>query len=153
MVKIVDFTEEHIEQARNIAEENYENERKFVDILPVMGELPDFSPFAKNGLGVSAFDKEKMIGYLCCFEPFENAFGTTNDTGVYSPVHGSGIVESNHKNIFARMYQEAAQKWVNSNITNHAITFYTHNNSIQNQLYRYGFDLRCYRCNSSDGRA
>jgi ribosomal protein S18 acetylase RimI-like enzyme len=41
------------------------------------------------------------------------------------------------------MYRAAAQKCVNSNITNHAITFYAHNGSIQNQLYRYGFGLRC----------
>jgi hypothetical protein len=143
MITIVDFVEEHIEQAQNIVKENYENERKCVDILPQINELPDFSQLAKNELGVSAFDGEKMVGYLCCFGPFENAFGTTNDTGVYSPVHGNGIVESDHKNIFARMYQAAAQKWVNSNITNHAITFYAHNGSIQNQLYRYGFGLRC----------
>jgi hypothetical protein len=41
------------------------------------------------------------------------------------------------------MYQEAAKKWIALKATSHAITFYPHKDSIQNQLYRYGFGLRC----------
>jgi len=140
---ITDFNENHIEQAINIAKENYTNERKNVNVLPEITEFPNFSTFAKNGLGVSAFFGEKMCGYLCCYGPFEKAFGTTNAIGVWSPLHGNGIIDSEYKNIFARMYQEAAIKWVNLKATSHAITFYAHNNLLQNQLYRYGFGLRC----------
>lgn len=146
MIKILDFTEEHIIEAQIIAKNNYENERKYIGILPEIKELPDLSPFVKNNLGVSAFDDEKMIGYLCCFGPFghtNGAFGTTNDIGVWSPIYGNGIIECNYKNIYAKMYQEAAEKWVSFGVTNHAITFYAHNSLIQNQLYRYGFGLRC----------
>jgi GNAT superfamily N-acetyltransferase len=143
MLKIVDFTENHIEQAQNLARENYKNERKCIDILPENIEIQDFSPFVENRLGVSAFDGENMIGYLCCYGPFENAFGTTDAIGIWSPLHGNGIIESEYKNAFARMYQEAAEKWVKINATSHAITFYAHNKSTQNQLYRYGFGLRC----------
>jgi len=100
-------------------------------------------PIGKNGLGVSAFDDSKMVGYLCCYDPFEKAFGTTNAIGVWSPIHGNGIIDSEYKNVFCRMYQETAKKWVDLKATSHAITFYAHNNSIQNQLYRYGFGLRC----------
>jgi GNAT superfamily N-acetyltransferase len=143
LLKIVDFTENHIEQAVNIAKKNYENERKRISILPIIDELPDFTPFAKNGLGVSAFDGQKMVGYLCCFDPFENAFGTTNDIGIYSPIHGNGIIECDYKYTFAKMYQEAAKKWVGLGATNHSITFFAQNEYLQNQLYRYGFGLRC----------
>jgi GNAT superfamily N-acetyltransferase len=143
MLKIVDFSESHIEQALHIAHINYENERKYIDILPEIIEFPDFSPFSANGLGVSAFAGKKMIGYLCCYNPFKNAFGNTNVIGVWSPIHGNGIIESDYKNVFARMYQEAAKKWVDLRATSHAITFYPHNDLIQNQLYRYGFGLRC----------
>ena len=146
MIRIVDFIEKHISQAKIIAKSNYENERKYIEILPEINELPDFSPFAENKLGVSAFDGEKMVGYLCCFGPLgyaNGAFGTTTDIGIWSPIYGNGILECGHKNIYARMYQEAAEKWVSFGITNHAITFYAHNGSIQNQLYRYGFGLRC----------
>jgi len=85
MLNIMDFSTEHIERAGIIAKKNFDNERKSVPILPPADKLPDFSPFVKNGLGVSAFDGEEMLGYLCCFGPFKNAFGTTNDTGIYSP--------------------------------------------------------------------
>jgi GNAT superfamily N-acetyltransferase len=143
LLKITDFTERHIEQALNIAKENYEIERKSVDILPEIIEFPDFSLFAGNGLGVAAFLGERMVGYLCCYDPFEKAFGTTNATGIWSPIHGNGIIDCEYKNVFARMYQEAAIKWVNLKATSHAITFYAHNNVIESQLYRYGFGLRC----------
>jgi len=143
LFKIIDFTEDHVEQALSIAKDNYKKERKSVPILPEFVEYPDFSVFGKNGLGVSAFDKNKMVGYLCCYEPFEKAFGTTNAIGVWSPIHGNGIIDCECRNIFLKMYQEVAKKWVDLKATSHAITFYAHNNSIQNQLYRYGFGLRC----------
>jgi GNAT superfamily N-acetyltransferase len=142
MIKIINFTKEHIVPAIKIAENNYENERKHVTILPFIKELPNFSPFTENGLGVSAFDEEKMVGYLCCISPYKYAFKSTNAIGVWSPIYGNGIIEGN-KNIYARMYQEAAKKWVDAGATSHSISFYAHNYDIQNQLYRYGFGLRC----------
>jgi len=143
LLKVIDFTESHIEQALSIAKRNYEKERKNVPVLPEFVEFPDFSVFGKNGLGVSAFDENKMIGYLCCYDPFEKAFGTTNAVGVWSPIHGNGIIDCEYKDVFPRMYQEAAKKWVDLKATSHSITFYAHNNFIQDQLYRYGFGLRC----------
>jgi len=143
LLNIIDFSENHIEQAISIAKKNYQNEHKCVKILPKTIEIPDFLPFIKNGLGVSAFDGKTMVGYLCCFGPWENAFGTTNAKGIWSPLHGNGLIECNKNNVFAKMYQEVAKKWVNMGVTSHSITFYAHNTIIQNQLYRYGFGLRC----------
>ena len=143
LLKIINFNENHIEQALKIARKNYENERKCIGILPEIEEYPDFTPFVKNGLGVSAFISEKMVGYLCCYDTFENAFGTMNAIGVWSPLHGNGIIDCDYKYVFDKMYEEAAKKWVDLKATSHAITFYAHNNLIQNQLYRYGFGLRC----------
>jgi GNAT superfamily N-acetyltransferase len=143
LLKIIDFTENHIEQALSIAKDNYEKERKSVPILPEFIEFPDLSAFSKNGLGVSAFDENKMVGYLCCYKPVEKAFGTTNAIGVWSPLHGNGIIDCEYKNVFQKMYQEAAKKWVDLKATSHAITFYAHNSFIQSQLYSYGFGLRC----------
>ena len=71
----MDFTEDHIEQAIDIAKTNYSQERKYIDILPERLEFPDFLPLVKNGLGVSAFIGSKMVGYLCClvFCPKQNS--------------------------------------------------------------------------------
>jgi hypothetical protein len=90
------FTESHIEQTLGIAKDNYEKERKSVPILPRFVEFLDFSAFGKNGLGVSAFDENKMVGYLCCYDPFEKASGTTNAIGVWSPTHGNGIIDCDY---------------------------------------------------------
>ena len=143
MLKILDFNENHIDQALLIAREGYERERRIIDILPEQVEFPDFSVFLDNGLGVAAFDGEQMLGYLCCYGPFEKAFGSTNAIGVWSPLHANGLRHGGHKNVFARMYQTAAAKWVGQGATSHAITFYAHDEVIQSQLYRYGFGLRC----------
>ena len=78
----MDFTESHIEHALSIAKANYEKERKSVPILPEFVEFPNFSVFSKNGLGVSAFDDNRMVGYLCCYEPFKKAL-------IIYPAHGN----------------------------------------------------------------
>jgi hypothetical protein len=143
LLRIIDFNDDHIEQAQIIAKKNYDNERKNVEILPEITEFPDLSPFSKNRLGVSAFAGDKMVGYLCCYDPFENAFRSTKAIGIWSPIHGNGIIDCEYKNVFTRMYEIAAKKWVDLKATSHAITFYAHNDYIQNQLYRSGFGLRC----------
>ena len=89
LLKIIDFIEDHAEQALSIAKDNYEKERKSIPILPEFVEFPDFSTFCNNGLGVSAFDENKMLGYLCCYDPFEKVFGTTNIIGLWPPIHGN----------------------------------------------------------------
>jgi len=142
LLKILDFTSNHIEQAIIIAKKNFEEEQKHTKILPIINKYPDFSPFVKNELGVSAFLGNEMVGYLCCLGPFKNAFGSTKAMGVWSPLHGNGLIGCEHKNIFAKMYQEAARKWVDLGITSHAITFYANNIIVQDQLFRYGFGLR-----------
>lgn len=143
MLKIIDFCENHIDQAKNISIENFNNAKKSIQFLPKINELPDFLPLTKNNLGVSAFDDEKPIGYLCCYGPWDNAFATSKAKGIWSPLHGNGLFENRYRNVYSKMYQEASKKWVNLGITSHAITYYTHNSDIKNQLFRYGFGLRC----------
>ena len=63
-MQIVDFTAAHIEQAVQIAMQNYEAERGFVPALPSVDIFPDIMPFANNGMGVAAFDGSTMLGFL-----------------------------------------------------------------------------------------
>jgi hypothetical protein len=133
----------HIEQAKEIAIKNYNVERNCVHILPPITEIPDLTVFIKNALGVAALDEGRMLGYLCCLGPFENAFGSTNAIGIYSPIYGNGALQQNREQIYALMYQGAAEKWVNAGTSSHAIAFYAHNTVVQEKLFRYGFGLRC----------
>jgi len=142
-MQIIDFTVNHIEQAIQIAKQNYETERKYVPALPHAPVWPNMIPLAENNLGVAAFEGERMIGFLCCYGPFQNAFGSTNVAGVFSPMHSNGTVAENRAVIYARIYQAAAEKWVKAGAASHAVCLYAHDKEAQGQFFRYGFGLRC----------
>ena len=72
-----------------IALANYYDKRQYVKELPQMCDVPDLYGFAENGLGVAAFENEKMIGFLCCCEPFDNAFRATDVRGIFSPIQSA----------------------------------------------------------------
>lgn len=141
-MNIVDFEKKHIEEARAISLANYKEERQFVKELPEIADIPDLSLFAENGLGVAAFENGKMMGFLCCFEPWDNAFDTAAK-GTFSPIHAHGAVPENSGMIYRRMYQAAAEKWVENQITYHAIALYAHDEKALQTFFLYGFGVRC----------
>jgi len=107
---IIPFVHEHTAQATLLAQACYNEERRTVSVLPDM-PIPDLSEFARNGLGVAAVDAAgQMIGFLCCYPVFDNAFGTTTAKGVFSPVHAHAAMAENRDMIYARMYQAASEK-------------------------------------------
>lgn len=142
MIKIIEFDERHIKEASFIAMENYNEERSHVQTLPMVETLPDFKHFAENGLGVAAFDEKRMLGFLCCFEPWDNAFNSTA-RGTFSPIHGNGAIKENRGYIYKKLYQAAAEKWIKHKIAYHAIGLYAHDNDAIDALFSYGFGLRC----------
>jgi GNAT superfamily N-acetyltransferase len=142
MIKIIDFNKTHIHEAKNIALMNYGEERFVVSELPLIDALPDLEHFASNDLGVSMFSDNKLIGFLCCYDPWDNAFDSTAK-GTFSPIHAHGAVSENRGLIFKKLYQAAAEKWVKNQITYHAIGLYAHDNEAVNSLFTYGFGLRC----------
>lgn len=141
-MQIVDFTAAHIEQAAQIAKENYEAQRRLVPLLPPVDALLDFTPFSENGLGVAAFDGNHMCGFLCSVSPFENAFASTDAVGVFSPMGGNGAVGENRAALYARMYQAAGKKWVHAGASSHAICVYAQDSDVQAQFFKYGFGMR-----------
>jgi GNAT superfamily N-acetyltransferase len=142
-MQIADFTATHIEQAAQIAKQNYEEERGFVPALPPIDTIPDLTPFAENGLGVAAFEGNAMVGFLCAVGPFKNAFRSTDATGVFSPMGVNAAIGENRANIYARMYQAAGEKWARAGAASHGICLYAHDTETQQQFFRYGFGLRC----------
>ena len=141
-MKIVDFEKKHVESAKLIATANYYEERECVPFLPSIDSLPDLDYFASNGLGVAAFDEDQFVGFLCCYEPWDNAFDSTAK-GTFSPIHAHGAVKENRRLIYQKMYQVAAEKWVKHNVTYHAIGHYAHDTESINAFFTYGFGLRC----------
>lgn len=141
-MKIVDFEKAHIKEAEKIGIENYNEEKEHIAILPDIEKFPSLENFTDNGLGVAAYEENRMIGYLCCYNPRDNVFGS-RATGVFSPMHAHGAVKENRGLIYQRMYQAAAEKWVKQNITYHSIALYAHDHVTQNAMFTYGFGRRC----------
>jgi ribosomal protein S18 acetylase RimI-like enzyme len=140
---ITDFTNEHIEAAMQIAKTNYDEERQFVPILPQVEQTPFWKGFVDNKLGVAAFENNKMVGFLCCYPPRNNAFGTTNVKGTFSPIHAHGSVLENRDRIYSKLYQAASEKWVKQGILSHAIALYAHDIIGRESFFYNGFGIRC----------
>ena len=140
---ILNFEKKHVKETTEIALANYYDERQFVKELPQVSDIPDLNDFAGNGLGVAAFENQKMIGFLCCYEPFDNAFRATDVRGIFSPMGANAAVSNNRSKIYAAMYQAAGAKWVKAGAVSHAICLYAHDEELQRQFFRYGFGLRC----------
>lgn len=142
-MEIINFTADYIEQATQIVKQNYLERYKYIFNLPEIVTYPDLISLAQNGLGVAAFENNIMLGFLTCFSPLQNAFGSTDAIGVFSPIHGNGTVPENRAKIYAYMYQEAAKKWIENGATSHAICLYAHNEIAKELFFQYGFGLRC----------
>ena len=142
MIDILDFNVNHIEQAEKIALLNYNEERAIVSDLPAVDNIPDLTRFAENNLGIAAFDNGKMLGFLCCFKPWDNAFKSTA-RGTFSPIHAHGAVKENRGLIYKRLYEAAAEKWVKEKIIYHAIALYSHDSDAVDAFFTYGFGMRC----------
>ena len=141
-MKIVDFSAAHTCEAMKLALMNYEEERIFVKQLPKVDSVPDLSKFVDNGLGVAAFDDTRMLGFLCCHKPWDNAFNSPV-RGTFSPIHAHGAVTQNRGKIYKMLYQAAAEKWVRSGVLSHSIGCYAHDKALIDALFSYGFGLRC----------
>jgi len=144
MIKIVGFNQSHVKEASEIALANYNEERSVVADLPQIERIPHeaYESFINNGLGVAMFDGDKMLGFLCCHDPWNNAFGTTAK-GVFAPIHAHGAIHENRAGIYKRLYQAAAEIWVDKGIAYHTISLYTHNSQSNDALFSCGFGLRC----------
>lgn len=141
-MNIVNFDKQHIKEAKAIALANYYAEKQFVKELPQVSDIPDLTEFAENGLGVAALEEGKLVGFLCCYKPWENAFDSTAK-GTFSPIHAHGALTENKEMIYRKLYQAAAEKWVAHQITYHAIAMYAHDEQALRIFFMYGFGVRC----------
>lgn len=141
-MRIVDFDKTHVESAMLLAKENYEEEREQVAALPKIASVPDLTYFAENGLGVAALEDDQLVGFLCCYEPWDNAFDSTAK-GTFTPLHAHGAVKENRAMIYKRMYQYAAETWIKRKISYHGIALYAHEKESLEAFFTYGFGLRC----------
>jgi GNAT superfamily N-acetyltransferase len=98
--------------------------------------------FAHNNLGAAAFDGDRMLGFLCVWDPWDNAWDMQGLRHLFSPMHGNGTVPENRAKIYARLYQAAGEKWARAGAASHGICLYAHDTVGQEQFFRYGFGAR-----------
>ncbi|MCX7710171.1 MAG: GNAT family N-acetyltransferase [Clostridia bacterium] len=138
------INDNHIESAARLALSEYFEECCAVPILPEADYLELFckmiTELADPDLGTVAIESGKVVGFLTCYQPWENHFGTT--LGTFSPVHAHGTVKQNRRRIYSQLYQAAAEKWVSRGILSHAIALYAHNHEAVDSFFWNGFGMR-----------
>ncbi len=134
---MTDFTRDHIEQAMALVKNNYREEREAVPTLPKVEEFPDITLFADNNLGAVMLEKNKVLGFLGCYNPWEY----NNIKRTYSPIHAHGAISNDREYIYKRLYQAAARKWKENNITSHGIGLYSHDKAAINSFFVNGFGM------------
>lgn len=138
---ITDFDKKHLQAAAALALSNYEEQRGIMQFLPRL-DVPDLSYFAENGLGAAAVDGDTLLGYICCWKPWDNSFDTAA-RGTFVPLHGHAAVAENRADIYRRMYQYAAKKWTERGIYYHGISLYNGDSEAIRAFFGYGFGRRC----------
>jgi GNAT superfamily N-acetyltransferase len=78
-----------------------------------------------------------MLGFLGCYNPWEY----NNIKRTYSPIHAHGALLSDREYIYQRLYQAAARKWKDNNITSHGIGLYSHDKAAISSFFVNGFGM------------
>ncbi len=145
MITIENLNGSHIEASARLALSEYFDERNAVPVLPD-GDYSDtfcnmLSEMTGHGLGVAAIEDGEIIGFLTCYKPWNNLFGTT--MGTFSPIHAHGARKSDRRRIYSLLYQAAAERWVGQGVLSHAIALYAHDTEAVGSFFWNGFGLRC----------
>lgn len=142
-MKIIPFEKEHASEASTLAYTAYKRSCETISCLPLLPDIPSLYEFAGNGAGVAAVDDGQLLGFLCAYPPFDDAFGIAGVRGVYVPPHAHGTVTENSGVIYTRLYEAAARCWAEAGAVSHAITLYTHDKPTVDLFFKTGFGLRC----------
>lgn len=139
---ITTLKEEHIKEASKLAFDNYLEERRKIETLPEIKDIPDLSWFVENGYGVAAIDNDELLGFIACFNPWDGAFDS-KAKGTFTPIHAHGCVKENRAKIYEMMYQKMAEKLVEDGVLYHGIALYEHDSDAIRAYFHNGFGHRC----------
>ncbi|MFW6288036.1 MAG: GNAT family N-acetyltransferase [bacterium] len=145
-IQIEMIDEQYINDAVNIALDDYRDEINRLSILPVVEDDFIFQ-FRKiigelftTGSGLVAIYNKQIVGYLSAYL-IDELFGQCK--GVYCPLIGHGAIKKNRREIYQKLYKTAADIWVKKGYTSHAITLYAGDKKTINTWFWLGFGLRC----------
>ncbi|KAB3532838.1 GNAT family N-acetyltransferase [Alkaliphilus serpentinus] len=137
--------EEYIDSALALVLDAYEEERRAIPYLPEGKELKDilYPPISRlfsKGTGAVALHNGRLIGFIAAYE-LQRLWGWCK--GVYCPLFGHGAIKEDRSKIYQELYKYAAEKWVEKQLTSHAITLHTHDKETIDTWFWLGFGNRC----------
>lgn len=141
-MEIIKLEKEHLIEASRLALENYQEECAKVSALPKIEQIPDLKWLTENAYGVAAFESDKMLGFIGCCNPWNNAFDS-KVRGTFTPVHAHGCIRENREKIYQLMYQKMADMLVKDGVLYHGIALYENDRDAIKSYFHNGFGHRC----------
>jgi len=139
------FNDTHAQQAAEIANRCYQEERKVFPVLPDVDFTGQFTGnyqrMAQNDLGIALTEGGRLLGFMLCYPPRESYY--TGQKGVYCPLHGHGTAAGNRTKTYEKLYQAAAERWLAEGVLSHSITLYAEDKELVQVFFENGFGLNC----------
>ena len=122
----------YLEDAVNMAQENYEMERKHVSGLPNLDYKAYFrtklEKLFKSGNGKMALENNVPVGYLAFGDIFN--INEQGDKGASSPLYGYGIRSENRATIMGKLFQEVAKELCEKYTQSLRVSIYAHDMKV-----------------------
>lgn len=142
-IRFETINERHIDKAAELVMNAYIEAEKHMQLPKENNYIDTFRQKIKRlidiGSGIVAIDEDQVVGFLAGIK-IEEFFGKCK--GIYCPVYGHAV-DNNKEQIYQKLYQHAAQMWVEDGYTNHAITIFTPDKETIDAWFWLGFGLRC----------
>lgn len=139
------LNEKYIEDAVNLAQAQYDRERKYIEALyekdykVVLTDL--LTEMFKGNYGVVALEKGKLLGYLSFWAGINGHFG--NVKGSFSPLFANGYGGEDRGRLASLLFQHASEEMIKEEILSYGICAYSHDAEVMTSLSMNGFGIRC----------
>ena len=138
------FEPRHLDEAQALACRSYDAARERIPALPADAVVPHLDDHARSGMGVVAWDGDRLVGYLAGVPPFDGMFGPV--MGTYAPLEAQAVdpdlPAAERRHICSRLYEAAAERWVGAGVLSHAVVVYADDRPAVDSLFWNGLGLR-----------
>jgi GNAT superfamily N-acetyltransferase len=142
MMQIVEFTENHWEDAAALVAAAVRRLRQEVGILPPQYEegaaiLPRLAQLARSVPGVAAIDNGRLEGFLCAM----SLSSFKGKRGAFSPAWANAAQPENAGRIYQALYAALAPQWLTGGCVVHTVQLLAHDRRGLDGLFWLGFGL------------
>lgn len=139
------LNEKYLEDAVNLAQEQYNREQKHIEALyekDYKDVLTDsLKEIFENKWGLVAIERGKVLGYLGFWPARNNHFG--NVKGSFSPLFANAYGGGNRDKTASLLFQHVSEEMIKEEILSYAICLYGHDTEVMASSTMNGFGIRC----------